>query len=99
MTKAGLIQDLPTAGKMFISHYQHPGEKAVNFADELRKLFRRAYPEEELLRRFAVALRDWIASPCESPGVVAREAYDLRTGNYKCDGNRVCVELRETLRN
>ena len=48
MTKAGLTQDPLTAGKLFISRCQWPGEKAEDFAAELRKLFRRAYPEEDI---------------------------------------------------
>ena len=61
MTKAGLTQDPLTAGKMFISRCQRPGEKAEDFADELRKLFGRAYPEEDitsdvLLQRFLTGL-------------------------------------------
>ena len=46
---------------MFISHCQRPGEEAEDFADELRKLFRLAYPEEDissniLLQRFITGL-------------------------------------------
>ena len=44
MTKAGLTQDPLTAGKMFISRCQHPGEKAEGFVDQLRKLFQAGLP-------------------------------------------------------
>ena len=61
MTKAGLIKDPLMAGMMFSSCCQHPGEKAEDFANELRKHFRRTYPEEEtssdvLLQRFVTGL-------------------------------------------
>ena len=44
MTKAGLTQDSLMAGKMFILRCQCPGRQAEDFADELKKLFGRAYP-------------------------------------------------------
>ena len=40
MRKAALAQDPPTAGMLFISCYQHSGEKAEDFADQLKKLFK-----------------------------------------------------------
>ena len=60
MEKAGLAQDPLTAGKLFISRSQHPGEKAADFAIHL-KLFKQAYPDEELtsgilLQRFLTGL-------------------------------------------
>ena len=48
MTEAGLIQDPLTAGKMFISRCQLPGEKIKDFAAELKKLFQRASPSEDI---------------------------------------------------
>ena len=61
MRKAGLAQDPLTAGKLFISHCQRPGEKAEDFAEQLKKLFKQAYPDEELtsgilLQRFLTGL-------------------------------------------
>ena len=61
MTKAGLAQDSLTAGKMFMSRCQRPGEKAEDIADELKKFFGLAYPEEDitsdvLLQRFLTGL-------------------------------------------
>ena len=61
MKKAGLAQDPLTAGKLFISRSQHPGEKATDFAMHLKKLFEQAYPGEEptsgiLQQRFLTGL-------------------------------------------
>ena len=61
MTRAGLARDPLTAGKIFISRCQLPGEKAEDFANDLKKIFKQAYPEEELtsgilLQRFLTGL-------------------------------------------
>jgi hypothetical protein len=61
MKEAGLAQDPLTAGKLFISRSQRPGEKATDFAIHLKKLFKQAYPGEELtsgilLQRFLTGL-------------------------------------------
>ena len=48
MTRAGLIKDPLTAGKIFISRCQHANEKAEDFANDLRKLFKQAYPDEDV---------------------------------------------------
>ena len=48
MTRAGLIEDPLTAGKIFISHCQHTNEKAEDFANDLRKLFKQIYPDEDV---------------------------------------------------
>ena len=61
MKEAGLAQDPLTAGKLFISRSQHPGEKAADFAIHLKKLYKQAYPGEELtsgilLQRFLTGL-------------------------------------------
>lgn len=48
MKEAGLAQDPLTAGKLFISCSQRPGETATDFATHLKKLFKQAYPGEEL---------------------------------------------------
>ena len=61
MRKAGLAQDPLTAGKLFISRCQRSGEKAEDFADQLKKLFKQAYPNEELtsgilLQRFLTGM-------------------------------------------
>ena len=48
MKKAGLTQDPLTAGKLFITRCQRSGEKAVDFGDHLKKLFKQAYPDEDL---------------------------------------------------
>ena len=58
MTKVGPIQDPLTAGKMFISHCQHPGEKVKGFAAELKKLFQRAYPSEDIT--FGILLQHFL---------------------------------------
>ena len=48
MKKAGLTQDPLTAGKLFICCCQGSGEKAADFADHLKKLFKQAYPDMDL---------------------------------------------------
>ena len=48
MTRAGLIKDPLTAGKIFISRCQHANEKAEIFTNDLRKLFEQAYPDEDV---------------------------------------------------
>lgn len=60
-TRAGLARDPLTAGKVFISWCQLPGEKAEDFANDLKKIFKDAYPDEELtsviqLQRFLTGL-------------------------------------------
>ena len=61
MMRAGLARDPLTAGKIFISRCQLPGEKAEDFENDLKKIFKQAYPEEELtsgilLQRFLTGL-------------------------------------------
>ena len=48
MMRAGLIKDPITAGKIFISCCQHANDKAEGFTNFLRKLFKQAYPDEEV---------------------------------------------------
>ena len=48
MGKTGLAQDPLTAGKSFIARCQRSGEKVADFASDLKKLFKQAYPEELL---------------------------------------------------
>ena len=48
MKKAALTQDPLTAGKLFISCCQRSGEKATYFVNHLKKLFKQAYPDEDL---------------------------------------------------
>ena len=46
--KTGLAQDPLTAGKLFISHCRHSGEKTADFTDHLKKLFKQTYPDKDL---------------------------------------------------
>ncbi len=60
--RAGLKKDSLVAAKSFVERTQHSQEKATDFAAELKKLFKQAYPEESLtsavlLRRFVTGLR------------------------------------------
>jgi len=48
MEKARLKQDSLAASRIFMSHTQRPGEKVSDFAVELKKHFKEAYPEEQL---------------------------------------------------
>ena len=48
MTRAGLMKDPLTAGKIFIFCCQHANEKAEDFKNDLRKLFKQAYPDEDV---------------------------------------------------
>ena len=48
MKKAGLTQDPLIVGKLLISLCKCSGENAVDFADNLKKLFKQAYPAEGL---------------------------------------------------
>ena len=66
MGKTGLAQDPLTAGKLFIVRCQQPGEKIEDFASDLKKLFKQAYPEEPLtsgipLQRFITGLMPHIS--------------------------------------
>ena len=59
--KTGLAQDPLTAGKSFIACCQRSGEKVADFASDLKKLFKQAYPKETLtsgilLQRFITGL-------------------------------------------
>ena len=61
MEKAGLKQDSLAASHNFMSHTQQPREKVSDFAVELKKLFKEAYPEEQftsaiLVQRFLTGL-------------------------------------------
>ena len=61
MKQAGLVRDPLTAGQLFMSRYQLPGEKVRDFAAELKKLFTESYPSEPLttailLQRFLTDL-------------------------------------------
>ena len=60
--RAGLIQDPFSASMIFTSRNQKDDERAADFAIELTKLFKQAYPEENttsavLLQRFVTGLR------------------------------------------
>ena len=72
MGKMGLAQDPLTAGKSFIVHCQRSDEKVADFASDLKKLFKRAYPEEPLtsgilLQRFVTGLM-----PCISQQILLK---------------------------
>ena len=59
--QAGLMRDPLSAGQLFMTHHQLPGEKVNDFASELKKLFVESYPSEEttsaiLLQRFMTGL-------------------------------------------
>ena len=61
MTKAGLVHDCLASGQMFMLRSQWPEEKVADFVVELKKLFKEAYPTEELtsavlLQRFLTGL-------------------------------------------
>jgi len=61
MTKVGLVWDCLTSSQMFMTHSQWPEEKVADFVVELKKLFKEAYPAEELtsailLQRFLTGL-------------------------------------------
>ena len=61
MTKAGLVRDRLTSSQMFMTRSQWPEEKVADFVVELKKLFKEAYPAEELtsailLQRFLTGL-------------------------------------------
>ena len=61
MTKAGLMCDCLASSQMFMSHSQWPEEKVADLMVELKKLFKEAYPAEEmmsgiLLQRFLTGL-------------------------------------------
>lgn len=62
MNKAGLLKDPLMAGKEFIARIQRDGETVDSFAENLKLLFKQAYPSEEptssiLLQRFLTGLR------------------------------------------
>jgi len=62
MEKSGLAKDSLSAGRLFITRDQGAQEKVTDFADELKKLFVQAYPDEAttsaiLLQRFLTGLR------------------------------------------
>ena len=57
----GLLRDPLSAGKLFMTRHQLPGEKVNDFASELKKLFTESYPSEDmasaiLLQRFMTGL-------------------------------------------
>ena len=59
--RARLTRGPLTARRMFISRCQLPGKKAEDFVNDLKKIFKQAYPEEELtsgilLQRFMTGL-------------------------------------------
>ena len=59
--QAGLVRDPLTAGQLFMSRHQLPGEKVKDFVMELKKLFAESYPTEALtsailLQRFLTGL-------------------------------------------
>ena len=81
MTKAGVTKDPVTVGKMFIPRCQCPGKKAKDFADELKKLLGGLTQSKIYPRTFCFSICNCIVDSCESPGVVAQEAHNLRTGN------------------
>ena len=61
MEKAGLAQDPLTAGKLFMTRSHRPAEKVTDFVSDLKKLFKRAFPDEDLssgilLQRFMTGL-------------------------------------------
>lgn len=64
--RAGLKKDALTAARTFVQRIQQPQEKVVDFVSALKKLFKEAYPEENLtstvlLQRFMTGLRPTIA--------------------------------------
>ena len=61
MKHAGLVRDPLSAGQLFMTRHQLPGEKVNDFASELKKLFTESYPSEGtasaiLLQRFMTGL-------------------------------------------
>ena len=61
MEKTGLAQDPLTAGKLFMTRSHRPAEKVADFMSDLKKLFKRAFPNKELtsgvlLQRFMTGL-------------------------------------------
>ena len=61
MKHAGLVRDPLSAGQLFMTRHQLPGEKVNDFASELKKLFTESYPSEDmasaiLLLRFMTGL-------------------------------------------
>lgn len=61
MKHAGLVRDPLSAGQLFMTRHQLPGEKVDDFALELKKLFTESYPSEAmtsiiLLQRFMTGL-------------------------------------------
>ena len=61
MEKAGLAQDPLTAGKLFMTRSQRQAEKVTDFVSDLKKLFKRAFPDDDLtscvlLQRFMTGL-------------------------------------------
>ena len=48
MEKTGLAQDPLTAGKLFMMRSHRPAEKVADFVSDLKKLFKWAFPNEEL---------------------------------------------------
>ena len=64
--RAGLKKDSLAAAKMFVERSQGAQEKTADFAAELKKLFKQAYPDESatstvLLQRFVTGLRPTIS--------------------------------------
>ena len=64
--KAGIDKDPLKASKLFNERCQGSQEKPVDFASELRKLFKQAFPEEDtksvvLLQRFLTGLKPQIS--------------------------------------
>ena len=65
--KAGIDKDPLKASKLFNERCQGPQEKPVDFASELKKLFKQAFPDEDtksavLLQRFLIGLKPQIST-------------------------------------
>ena len=67
MERAGLAQDPLTSGKLFMARSQRQAEKVADFVTDLKKLFKRAFPDEDivtsgvLLQRFMTGLAPQIS--------------------------------------
>lgn len=66
LAASGQLEDPLSAAKQFTSRDQRPEECVADFASAIKKLFRRAYPEEQatskvLLQRFITGLRSPIS--------------------------------------
>ena len=82
-----LCREQLEAGKLFMVRSQQEQEKVTEFAMNLKKLFKQAYPEESsasgiLLQRFLMGLK------------TAWQAGHSRKGDSDCYGNRICVCAR-----